>query len=65
MVFVRQFRTAFISRGIGVIVIPDDCLEDCQGKVVTRFLGETDAIEGLPEDTLTSGRMVSLPEFDV
>jgi hypothetical protein len=51
VVFVRQFRTAFIARGIGVIVIPDDCLDDCKGEVVTRFLGETEAIEGLPEVT--------------
>jgi len=51
VVFVRQFRTAFVASGIGVTVIPDDCLADCQGEVVTRFLGEIDAIEGLPEDT--------------
>jgi hypothetical protein len=51
LVFVRQFRTAFIARGIGVIVIPDDCLDYCQGEVVTRFLGETEAIENLPEET--------------
>ena len=51
VVFVRNFRTAFVASGIGVTVIPDDCLADCQGEVVTRFLGETDAIEGLPEDT--------------
>ena len=51
LIFVRQFRTSFIARGIGVTVIPDDCLDGCQGEVVTRFLGETDAIEGLPEDT--------------
>lgn len=51
VVFVRQFRTSFIARGVGVTVIPDDCLDDCKGEVVTRFLGETDAIEGLPEDT--------------
>ena len=50
VLFVRQFRTSFIARGIGVTVIPDDCLDDCQGEVVTRFLGETEAIEGLPED---------------
>lgn len=50
VVFVRQFRTAFVASGIGVTVIPDDCLADCKGEVVTRFLGETDAIEGLPED---------------
>jgi hypothetical protein len=51
VVFVRQFRTSFIARGTGVTVIPDDCVDDCQGEVVTRFLGETEAIEGLPEDT--------------
>lgn len=51
VVFVRQFRTTFIARGIGVTVIPDDCVDYCQGEVVTRFLGETEAIEGLPEDT--------------
>jgi hypothetical protein len=51
VVFVRQFRTTFIARGTGVTVIPDDCLDDCNGEVVTRFLGETEAIEGLPEDT--------------
>jgi len=51
LVFVRQFRTSFIARGIGVTVIPDDCLSGCEGEVVTRFLGETDAIDGLPEDT--------------
>lgn len=50
-IFVRQFRTSFIARGIGVTVIPDDCVEDCEGEVVTRYLGETEAIEGLPEDT--------------
>ncbi len=51
VVYVRQFRTSFIARGIGVTVIPDDCLDDCKGEIVTRFLGETEAIEGLPEDT--------------
>lgn len=50
LVFVRQFRTAFVAGGMGVTVIPDDCLADCKGEVVTRFLGETDAIDGLPED---------------
>ena len=62
LVFVRQFRTTFIARGLGVTVIPDDCLDNCEGEVVTRFLGETEAIEGLLEDTegfwkdgLTSG----------
>jgi hypothetical protein len=51
LVFVRQFRTSFIARGIGVVVIPDDCIDDCTGDVVTRFMGETEAIEGLPEET--------------
>lgn len=51
LVFVRQFRTTLIARGIGVIVIPDDCVEGCTGNVVTRFMGETEAIEGLPEET--------------
>jgi hypothetical protein len=50
VVFVRQFRTAFVGSGMGVTIIPDDCLADCKGEVVTRFLGETDAIEGVPED---------------
>jgi hypothetical protein len=50
VVFVRQFRMAYIAKGIGVMVIPDDCLSYCHGEVVTRFLGETEAIEGLPED---------------
>jgi hypothetical protein len=51
VVFVRQFRTAFMARNIGVVVIPDDCLKDCKGEVVTRFIGEIGAIEGLPEET--------------
>ena len=50
VVFVRQFRMAYIAQGFGVMVIPDDCVNDCEGEVVTRFLGETEAIEGLPED---------------
>ena len=53
VVFVRQFRTTFVARGIGVTVSPDDCLDNCHGDVVTRFLGETEAIEGLPEDRPT------------
>lgn len=51
VIFVRQFRTSFFAHGIGVTVIPDDCLADCKGEVVTRFLGETAAIDGLPEET--------------
>lgn len=52
LVFVRSFRALQYNPGqIGVAVIPDDCLENCQGPVVTRYLGESDAIEGLPEET--------------
>lgn len=53
LVFVRSFRALQYNPGqIGVAVIPDDCLENCKGgPVVTRFLGESDAIEGLPEET--------------
>jgi hypothetical protein len=52
LVFVRSFRALQYNPGqIGVAVIPDDCLENCHGAVVTRYLGESDAIEGLPEET--------------
>lgn len=52
LVFVRSFRALQYNPGqIGVAVIPDDCLENCQGMVVTRYLGESDAIDGLPEET--------------
>jgi len=52
LVFVRSFRALQYNPGqIGVSVIPDDCLEKCEGAVVTRFLGESDAIDGLPEET--------------
>jgi hypothetical protein len=52
LVFVRSFRALQFNPGqIGVSVIPDDCLNNCEGAVVTRFLGESDAIEGLPEET--------------
>ena len=52
LVFVRSFRALqFNPRQIGVSVIPDDCLDNCEGAVVTRFLGETDSIEDLPEET--------------
>ena len=52
LVFVRSFRALQYNPGqIGVAVIPDDCLADCKGQVVTRFLGESDAIDGLPEET--------------
>lgn len=52
LLFVRQFRAVSLSRGtIGVIVVPDDCLSDCAGYPVIRSLGETAAIDGLPEET--------------
>ena len=52
LIFVRSFRALQYNPGqIGIAVIPDDCLSDCQGEVVTRFLGESDAIEGLAEET--------------
>lgn len=52
LVFVRSFRALQYNPGqIGVAVIPDDCLDNCEGAVVTRFLGESDAIDGLPEET--------------
>lgn len=52
LVFVRSFRALQFNPGqIGVSVIPDDCLDNCEGAVVTRFLGESDAIDGLPEET--------------
>ena len=36
---------------IGVTITSDDCLEDCPRGIVTRFLGETEAIEGLAEES--------------
>jgi len=52
LVFVRSFRALQFNPGqIGVSVIPDDCLTNCEGAVITRFLGESDAIDGLPEET--------------
>jgi hypothetical protein len=52
LVFVRSFRALQFNPGqIGVSVIPDDCLANCGDAVVTRFLGESDAIDGLPEET--------------
>jgi hypothetical protein len=50
--FVRQFRAVQVNpQIIGVSVLPDDCAADCEGDFVTRFLGETAAIDGLPEET--------------
>jgi hypothetical protein len=52
VIFVRNFRAARITQQqFGITVVPDDCLDDCHGEVVTRFLGETEAIDGLPEET--------------
>ena len=52
LIFVRDFRAVQAGPDrIGITVLPDDCLANCQGEVVTRFLGETAAIEGLPEET--------------
>lgn len=52
LVFVRSFRALQYNPGqIGVAVIPDDCLADCKDRVATRFLGESAAIDGLPEET--------------
>lgn len=52
LIFVRQFRAVQLNaNNIAVEVISDDCGRECQGEVVTRFLGEADAIDGLAEDT--------------
>jgi hypothetical protein len=51
LVFVRNFKGVLINaQQFGITVVRDDCLEDCRGDVVTRYLGEIDAIDGLPED---------------
>ena len=51
IVFVRSFRALQYNPGqISVAVIPDDCLADCKGQVAIRFLGESEAIDGLPEE---------------
>lgn len=50
--FVRLFRFGVRPDGTsGVIVTKDDCAAGCKGDIVTRFLGETEAIDGLPEET--------------
>lgn len=52
LLFVRQFRALPLNRrSIGVSVVPDDCLADCVGEISIRSLGETAAIDGLPEET--------------
>lgn len=48
----RRFRLGLLPDGsTGVVVSSADCGADCEGNYVTRFIGETDAIDGLPEDT--------------
>lgn len=52
VLLVRQFRFGQkADGGIGVIVSNDDCGTGCKDKIATRFLGETAAIDGLPEET--------------
>lgn len=52
LLFVRQFRAVPINRQtIGVSIVPDDCLKDCAQGIVVKSLGETAAIDGLPEET--------------
>ena len=52
LIFVRQFRANQINEQMVVAEsIADDCLVNCQGEIVTRFLGETEAIDGLAEET--------------
>jgi hypothetical protein len=52
LLFVRGFRAVPLSRStIAVSVVPDDCPADCREEFSVRLLGETAAIEGLPEET--------------
>ncbi len=49
---VRRFRLGLLPDGsTGIVVSNDDCGIDCNEDYVTRFIGETDAIDGLPEET--------------
>jgi hypothetical protein len=51
-IFVRLFRYGMTTDGRGgVLVSADDCDGKCSAPVTTRFLGETDAIVGLPEES--------------
>lgn len=51
VVFVRSFKaTPHSPQKIGVTMIEDDCLDKCPGDIATRFLGETDAIDGVPDE---------------
>lgn len=52
LLFVRGFRAVPLNRKtIAVSVVPDDCLADCRAEFAVRTLGETAAIDGLPEET--------------
>lgn len=52
VMLVRRFRFGQTSdQTFGIIVSNDDCDANCKGTTVTRFLGETEAIDGLPEET--------------
>ncbi|HUE80995.1 MAG TPA: hypothetical protein VMM84_02695 [Pyrinomonadaceae bacterium] len=51
LVFVREFRAAQITpQTLGITVVQDDCLANCQSEVVTKILGEKEAINGLAEE---------------
>ena len=52
VMLVRRFRFGQTAeQTFGIIVSNDDCDAKCKGENVTRFLGETEAIDGLPEET--------------
>ncbi len=52
VILVRKFRLGRVEgQTPGVIVSADDCDAKCKDKYITRFLGETAAIDGLPEET--------------
>lgn len=48
VILVRQFR---LGQNNLVAVTNDDCGASCRADYATRFLGETDAIDNLPEET--------------
>jgi len=51
-ILVRLFKFGVRPDGkSGVIVTKDDCGPGCKGEIVTRLLGETEAIYGLSEET--------------
>jgi hypothetical protein len=52
VILVRKFRLGQTEeKKVSVIISTDDCDAKCTGKNVTRFLGEIEAIDGLPEET--------------